>query len=110
MAWLESEPAPVLISVETYFESRPNPNGSGSLQLRKRGTINSEYRGVSLNRARLMCIFYPIVSLNSITTRTARPIGGGGYTVTESQDTASGEWTDEPLQVGVPADSFRLVE
>jgi hypothetical protein len=101
MAWLESEPAPVLISVETYFESRPNPDRSGRLQLRKRSTVNNEYRGVSKDQAFNMCQFFPLVSLNDTITRTARPIGGGGYTITQSRDRAIGEWENAPEEIGI---------
>jgi hypothetical protein len=95
MTWFTTEPDPVVVSEDRYFERRPNPDGSEEDQYRKRKTIIREYRGISVFWIFTLLEDYPIITTDSLITRNARRIGNtGGFIIVETEDAPEGDWQD----------------
>ena len=97
MGWLTSLPEPVKISVDSYFETRVDPDDATKNQIRKRTTSTVEYRGVTESVANGSLTGYPVVGASSKVSRSFSAIGGGGYTVTQVTDSATEGWIPDPL-------------
>lgn len=95
MAWLTSLPSPIYMGSDRYFETRTNPSNPDKNQVRDRSLFTSEYRGVTQNVAVTAIQGYPIQYSNGKVMRSTRPIGGGGWIVTETVDVVKSNWEDE---------------
>jgi hypothetical protein len=95
MTWFTTEPDPVVVSEDRYFERRPNPTPGKDDQFRKRKTIIREYRGISLYSIFDLLEDYPQITTDSLITRNASPVGdSGGWTIVETEDAPENDWQD----------------
>jgi hypothetical protein len=102
MAWNNPDPSPIVVASEGYVETRPNPDAPGKDQIRKRIVEEREYRGIIVDEVFQMLIDYPIVTSESITTRSATFLAANGFIVYETEDKVVGDWEDAPEVPGTP--------
>jgi hypothetical protein len=95
MAWLESLPEGIYVSVQRYFETRTSPTNPDKNQIRDKSTGIVEYRGVSFDAAINAIQGYPLQFSDGQVSRSYQAIGGGGYIVVETFDVVKSEWVDE---------------
>jgi hypothetical protein len=82
----------VIVSAGAYFETRTDPDDEDVTQVRAHTTESAEFRGLDYTHAASLSGAY-ISGLKTI-TRTLAPIGGGGYTITQTTDEMpSDAWT-----------------
>lgn len=82
----------VVTSTGAYYETRTNPSDEEQTQVRAHTVITSEFRGLTLAHAQELDGAY--VSGLKTVTRTATPLGGGGYVLTQTSDEMpSASWT-----------------
>ena len=104
MAWLTTLPTAIYIGSDRYYERREievvlgedYPADQGKIatlnQVRDRSSVTLEYRGLDYDTAIQAIQGYPRNDSNGEYYRSVRAIGGGGYTVTETQDVVRGNW------------------
>jgi hypothetical protein len=85
-----------IISIETYYEKRPNPDDSTKEQVRRRRVFTNEYRGYDLSTAENWIENSPVISVSILVTRSFYSVGAGGYNLVEISDTVIGGWEDAP--------------
>lgn len=93
MAWLTTAPTAIIVSRNEYYEERTSPDDEDVTQVRKRITNIREYRGVDYATA--LTISVAVATGAQTVSYEIAAIGGGGYTVTETDDIIIGNWSDK---------------
>jgi hypothetical protein len=83
-------------SIETYYESRQNPENPEKQQIRKRLVIKNIFPGVNLATAQDRIVGFPSITISRIWTRRMYAVGGGGYNIEDTTDYVYGDWEDAP--------------
>jgi hypothetical protein len=85
-----------IISIETYYEKRPNPDDPTKEQVRRRRVFTSEFRGYDLSTAEDWIENWPVISITLLWIKSFYAIGGGGYNLVSITDAVIGDWEDAP--------------
>jgi hypothetical protein len=82
----------VVVSNGSYYETRTKPGDDDTTQVRPHLLVTTEFRGLNYAHAAELSGAY--LSGSKTVTRTATPIAGGGYILTQTSDAITDVWTD----------------
>jgi len=80
----------IITSSGGYWDTRTDPDDEDATQVRPHSQIATEFRGLTLTHA--VALSGASVTALKTVMRTATPIGGGGYIVTQTVDEILGGW------------------